>query len=870
METFVENKQIQNNNDNSNETNKNIKTNSLKKNEIKQELTKNEVDEKNLNKAINFISEEIINILYNEKDRADKILFYSLNPEVENINPDEKANTNRIRFAPDLKINEISDEKRKKNNLYQSTKSSKNIGESIFLSSASKNLDYLLKNISEFIKEYNNHIGKFIFLINIQKNKIYQKLNSYQANFRDFLNYKTTKKKLIHVFINKYNEFFEKNNFFGSDKAINEFNTDIEEISNDLWLLINEKEKNSINELNSIKNEGFMQRELEKFHFNIKELFLIETEKYLKMINSIINLYLFENKNHNKNINEIKVLLENGIDKKIIIKDTSPINIKDISIDNLVSQILSNINIMFENSIEIIFSFENVISKLIEEIKYLVMVSNKKIQKKSTAKLGQASNNTSLSIGPGNSPQPLHEKILQIIQNEKNKYKYRILYLKYFSKKYITIISQTFEDIYNNLDQWIITSVSLQNDAMNSIVAVFKSKLQERQLIDEKNDIDVIEMDEFEKNDENLEGKEDDIELKPIDNNSVIGRRVYSKLNIDYLIKDSFMDIKIEEIKNNSDKKGGKIYYKMLLPSELGNNLLKESDFYFDINKYNEIYLKVKKYEIEPNIIGKDLFYEIFFKQYCIDKYNEYVCEEVKDFNNEKAEKISNRTNKKRRTRTKKELTPKEKEEIDTNNLISDLNTNQSININNLSGICNALRILNTRQQSKIYSLYKINIEHKNETKKEEKNNNENVPEEIKEYEIYLNTNEIFTILALIGCKVLNSIEEENVFKDLKDKFISEKYLSKKDFLEYNFWFEKDLEYQNKIKQEEIYKKSKKIIKENINKISVKEFLFNLWKDEDGNKMDFDKFINMLKINRYMTDINAFKEEKYYNIIFEA
>ena len=870
LETFVESKQIQNdNNDINNETNKNFKMNSPKKNEIKQDLTKNEVDEKNLNKALNFINEEIINILYKEKDRADKLIFYSKNPEAENNNPDEKASTNRIKFAPDLKINEINDDKRKKVHLNQS--SSKNLGgDYLFIASMAKNLDYLLKNISEFNIEYNDQIGKFIFLINIQKNKIYQKLNLYQTNFRDFLNYKTTKKKLIHVFINKYNEFFEKNNFFESEKAINEFNTDIEEISNDLWLLINEKEKNSINELNRIKNEGFMQKELEKFHFNMGEMFLIETEKFIRMIDAIINLYIFENKNHNKNIVEIKNLLENQVDKNIIFKDTSPINVKDINIDNLVSQILSNINTMFENSIQIIFSFENVISKLIEEIKYLVMISNKKNQKKSIIKLGPNSNNSSISLGQGYTPQAFHEKILQIIQNEKNKYKYRILYLKNFSKKYIKIISQTFQDIYNNLDQWIIKNMSLQNDALNSVISIFKSKLQDHQLIDEKNDIDTIEMDEFEKVDDNSEEKEDDIELKPIDNNSVIGRRVYNKLNIDYLIKDSFMNIKIEEIYSNNNKDKT---YKMILPDELENNKLKESDFYFDINKFNDIYLKVKKYEVEPNIISKDLFYEIFFKQYCIDKYDEGLCEEVKDFKNDKIEKISNRNNKKKKTKPKKELIEKKDEdEEDMENLNSNLNTNQNINKNNLSGICNALKMLNTKQQSKIYSLYKINIEHKNENKKEENSNNDNnIKKEIKEYEIYLNSNEIFTILALIGCKVLNTIEEENILNDLKDKFISDKYLSQKDFMEYNFWFEKDLEYQNIMKQDEVIsKKSKKNPKDNINKITMKEFLFNLWKDENGNKIDFDRFINILKINRYMTDINAFKEEKYYNIIFES
>ena len=161
-----------------------------------------------------------------------------------------------------------------------------------------KYLDIIIKNISEFNIKYNNQIGKFIYLMNIQKNKIYQKLNQYQASFKDFLNHKTKKKKLIHVFINKYNDFFEKSNFFESEKAINEFNTDIEEISSDLWLLINEKEKNSIQELNNYKNEGFMQKELEKFHFNIKEIFLIETEKFLKMIYSIINLYLLETNNN--------------------------------------------------------------------------------------------------------------------------------------------------------------------------------------------------------------------------------------------------------------------------------------------------------------------------------------------------------------------------------------------------------------------------------------------------------------------------------------------------------------------------------------------------------------------------------------------
>ena len=130
-----------------------------------------------------------------------------------------------------------------------------------------------------------------------------------------------------------------------------------------------------------------MQKELEKFYFNMEEIFLIEIEKFLKMINSIIYFYLHENNNNNKNIEEISKLLEEEMDVNVILKDSSPIIIKDIDIDNLIFEIISNINIMFENSIHIVFSLENVISKLIEEVKYLIMLQNKKSTKKSGIKV---------------------------------------------------------------------------------------------------------------------------------------------------------------------------------------------------------------------------------------------------------------------------------------------------------------------------------------------------------------------------------------------------------------------------------------------------------------------------------------------------
>ena len=514
-----------------------------------------------------------------------------------------------------------------------------------------------------------------------------------------------------------------------------------------------------------------------------------------------------------------------------------------------------------------------------------------------------------------------------MLQNEKNRYKYRMCYIKSFVYKYITIIIHTTQNIYNNLDEWIITNISLQNDSLNKIISLLKNKLKEHRLINEKKEINTIEMDKFEKQlDENNEGSRSYIGLKPIDNSSVGIGRIYNKINVDYLINDNFIDIKIEEINNQiqmeekdkKDKNGNmdNKKYKIILPNELDKsinssinnsfgaglkNRLREFDFYFDINKFNTIYLNIKKYEIEENIINKDIFYEIFIKQYLIDKYNE---------NEKEKENINlglNKINPLESQKSKNKLNESDEEDGKINSINENLMNNQS-NSHNLDAISKALKMLNTKQYNRIYNLYKIHIEHKisnnpvkldhkeentkeekedsiikieNNNNKEEKNENNlkdncNKDKNI-EYETYLNTSEIFTILPLIGCKLMNLMEEEHILGDLKDKLIREKYLSKKDFMEYHFWFEQEFEYQNEdiIFKKMLEEKNISPIKQNNTdlepeKINIKEFLFNIWKDDKGEKMNFQQFINVLKINRYMTDINAFKEEKYYNIIFES
>ena len=57
----------------------------------------------------------------------------------------------------------------------------------------------------------------------------------------------------------------------------------------------------------------------------------------------------------------------------------------------------------------------------------------------------------------------IEEEFKNQIKSEKNKYKYRLLLLKYYSIQYVKNIYKVFDDTYSNLDEFIIDSVKKQN-----------------------------------------------------------------------------------------------------------------------------------------------------------------------------------------------------------------------------------------------------------------------------------------------------------------------------------------------------------------------------------------------------------------------
>ena len=174
---------------------------------------------------------------------------------------------------------------------------------------------------------------------------------------------------------------------------------------------------------------------------------------------------------------------------------------------------------------------------------------------------------------------------------------------------------------------------------------------------------------------------------------------------------------------------------------------------------------------------------------------------------------------------------------------------NKRININCISS---PLKFLSYKNVMKLVDKLKVSyIENENEN---EINENDDIGNRIidKEnvYEEYINYGQFFTIIALIGSQVINYNEIEMINNEFKDKFIKGNYIIKDDFLNYKFWFENDNYLEGKID-------------------SLKEFLFDIWKDEKGELFNLKEFINCINPEKY----GGKKKDKillidYYNFVF--
>ena len=860
---------------------------------------------------MNYIT-NLIQYIFKEKEEQDKQIFYKEHPEMVTVDQDDEEK-DKIQFDPEFKVNEISG-----TNLPKKFKKENNPN--------LKQFHFVYENFDSFLSEminlnikYEKHIAKFIYLIKKQQNDIYSRLILIQKKYKDFLNLRSDKKKVISLYCQKYNSFFtEYPSAFNSVIAIDDFSEDIDKLNSALWSLINLKETVSIKELQEIKNSNFIEHELKKFYKMMKDLFLVETEKYLDVVNSILGLYHKKTEdassskrnsrktlvNIKSNINNVNIMMRQSL--KDIKKSKNKIRIinqkEDIFTDtieilddytgdndndefsnvysqnknhqnNLDYMINYNIQKIFDNCLNLILSQEAKIESTLKYIKELInpnLKKNPRAKKKLNESMGSSMISTFMQTKEGGTTN-IDENLKKMIDTEKNKYKYRLCFLRSFVKRYFIIIGQSSKKVFLNIDNWIINSVSLQNEARKHVINKLKSLLKEKKLINEDKDINHIELDTFEA----LEGKTN---------------KIYEKMNVDYLINDNFVNIIIKEIKDPDIKKklrkNNKMIpknYKIILPNE--NDVFDENknsrpsdkfyeiDFSFNIWKFYELYNELKLFEIKNNVISQGMFYENFVKKYLYFKDNnltknnsDSIEDENKENNNQESKKLYKNYSKTNKT------------------LNQDFDKEKS-SPKNYPLICKALKTLSSKHIKKLFDLFQINIIHppNEELISENKENND--------YDKYIDILKIFTILSLMGTEVLTEKKEKIIMDDLKYKLVKNKYLSKNEFMKQKFWFENNFKFNESSLQSKKgsfflpSKSPKKFIRQKTKNLtntpysserkpndeprgfSIKDFLYAIWEDRKEHMINFIEFIDVLRISNYTKKIES-EKDIYFDIIF--
>ena len=330
-----------------------------------------------------------------------------------------------------------------------------------------------------FSFKYENTIKKIISFLHKQKTDICNQMTIIQNEFKSFLNLPSNKTELIQIFKSKYLSFKTEFPFLKQNNSVkNEFLRDLEELTGHLWEVIRMKKTDAINERTLIIQSGFIEKQINIFYQKLETLFLIETEKLFTTLNLIREFYYhFEpNKQQESNPYNVKV------NSHKILNDVSSLTV--MSNDKSTSPKIEQI---YRNCFKLFFEYDKTINEIDANLKAQAAsnalnisgVSTVSHRRKRNAALRDNSTKVEQSLFSETKDVLSYEDELKAaINNEKNKFKYRITFLKYFGIAFINELYDIINKTFDNLDTWIIESIKLQNDAMNELIANFKEQIE--------------------------------------------------------------------------------------------------------------------------------------------------------------------------------------------------------------------------------------------------------------------------------------------------------------------------------------------------------------------------------------------------------
>ena len=401
----------------------------------------------------NYIIDNLIKVIHEENEKKEEKI-YSEHEKEKDEDEMEKIKVERIKSQLTMMKKEKEKEKE--------------------ISLIAESSNTVFREMTLLSDKYNRILKNFIQLIDNQYDDLCKRYNLIQRKFEKFLSLQTDKKKLIRVYIKKFNNFLKRFPSIANHEIVaREFKNDIEDLISKLWLYVKEKQIGCINELNEIFNSCFFENEMNKFYSVVLDVFKIETEKYLIAFELILKIYGKKNEEEK----EEKSL---NVDSEIIFKDIVEFDNKKIY---PLQFFINNINIIFLNSIKLIISQQ----ERIKEFETQIKSQQSNLNESTYSKVKRKTEGSSLATTHTKfvNENTLEDKIKKILTKEKLKFKFRMQVLKYYSIDYLTRISYTTDRVHSNMDAWIIVSVKLQNKALNNVREILNKFIEKVQIIPE-------------------------------------------------------------------------------------------------------------------------------------------------------------------------------------------------------------------------------------------------------------------------------------------------------------------------------------------------------------------------------------------------
>jgi hypothetical protein len=360
---------------------------------------------------------------------------------------------------------------------------------------------YMIENIfGIWNRSYTNYLnGSKLFFLNLRKQKesIILRYNKLQENFIEYLRRPSKKSIDINNFYRKYNSFFDEfPHLIGDITVKDEFRKDVKDLSDNIWDIIEIRKSEVIEERKRIMEVGFIKKEIDKFYFNVEKLFILEVEKLCANIN-ILREYYFAMDLKPNSIDTMKFNLIDILKNKEV--NSTPIIIEDSKYENFdnenenQNQKYPRLEKLYKNCFKLLIKYDEIL-KNIDKISKSNAINNNSSESslRKNTKVHYKRYHESTFVDEKREIFIYDEEMKNSIKAEKNKFKFRVTFIKFWAIKYFNNIRKITKMVYSKLDDWIISTIKAENDAMNNLINVFNNCIEKGMKI--RND---FEMDSF-------------------------------------------------------------------------------------------------------------------------------------------------------------------------------------------------------------------------------------------------------------------------------------------------------------------------------------------------------------------------------------